>query len=747
MKKSYPYLKDVEFLNKIYTQHNRTSYCNIISLSWDEKPLQEIQGKIISASISCNGDSTIRRTANLSIKIQDDSELYNNIDSLFNINKKIFLETGLSNGLRHLGAENYPNYPIIWFPFGVFVITNHSVSHDASGITVNLNLSDKMSLLNGDAGGVIPASVNFESVDTLGPDGDLHTELLRINQIIPEMLNHFGGEDLNRIIVNDIPNQIKQVLKWKSSAPLYLWVDKTNPANCYYTQSELQNNANYYSKMILYGYDAGYTYVDFTYPGELTANAGDSVCTILDKIKTTLGNFEYYYDVFGNFVFQEIKNYINTTEWRTLVQEQKYGNNDIYLPYTVNPTLHSKVYSFTNSDLVISYNNSPQFNMIKNDFVVWGERKTDTGLSLPCRYHLAIDKRPKLTSNWVIAPPHGLCFDTNIQDKTRRCFLITDSYNSVQALQSQLPVGIVGKYYYVNVPNNAAETGVYTWVTDKLAYQSAYQNMNSVSPTTVYTASATPEPGYVKLPTATYYPSWTLTPDTNWRNILYFQGLMNSFMSLDAGYYWAELCNEWPKIYDIEKDGRNVNNQYPYAGNAWITEKTNCPTSLDWWLDIIDNDSVLNNFAVDVIGRRSYAKVESGCNCVFEPDIPDIVMVNIKETSQDKDYRTQKTWNQLRELGLYPSQVSQPIYDSLMIGGTFNSCYQNVRQLITDYTNYNENISVTCLPIYHLEPNTRVSFNDPESGIYGDYIINTISFNLGNNSTMSISAKKCVEKI
>ena len=344
MRREYPYLKDINFLNKIYGQHSKTVYCNIVCLDWEERPLQEIQGRVISASISCNGDSIVRRTANLSIKIKDSSELYDSPDSIFAINRKIFLETGLSNSFAHLGELYYPDYPIVWFPFGTYVITNYSISHDSTGLTISLSLSDKMCLLNGDAGGVLPASVNFESVDTLGPDGDLHTEYIRINQIIPELVNHFGGESLNNIVVNDIPNKIQQVLKWRGSVVLYLMINKTNPADSFYTTSTSIENlpSNVYEKKtIVFNYDAGYTYTDFVYPGELACSAGDSVCTVLDKIKTTLGNYEYYYDVFGNFIFQEIKNNINTTKWKELVREASYGNNDVYLPYAYNPILNS----------------------------------------------------------------------------------------------------------------------------------------------------------------------------------------------------------------------------------------------------------------------------------------------------------------------------------------------------------------------------------------------------------------------
>jgi hypothetical protein len=35
----------------------------------------------------------------------------------------------------------------------------------------------------------------------------------------------------------------------------------------------------------------------------LVGNAGENVVTILDKIKNQLGDFEYFYDVDGKFVF------------------------------------------------------------------------------------------------------------------------------------------------------------------------------------------------------------------------------------------------------------------------------------------------------------------------------------------------------------------------------------------------------------------------------------------------------------
>jgi len=51
------------------------------------------------------------------------------------------------------------------------------------------------------------------------------------------------------------------------------------------------------------------------------------------------------------------------------------------------------------------------------------------------------------------------------------------------------------------------------------------------------------------------------------------------------------------------------------------------------------------------------------------------------------------------------------------------------------------------MPIYHLEPNTRITVNDDDSDIHGDYIINSLTVPLTANGTMSISASRAIERI
>ena len=90
---------------------------------------------------------------------------------------------------------------------------NPSLSHSTDGTNISLTLKDKMCLLNGECGGVIPASTRFDEYETLDENGEWVIERPRIAQIIRECVNHFGGEQLSKILISDIDDRIKMVMK------------------------------------------------------------------------------------------------------------------------------------------------------------------------------------------------------------------------------------------------------------------------------------------------------------------------------------------------------------------------------------------------------------------------------------------------------------------------------------------------------------------------------------------------------
>jgi hypothetical protein len=66
---------------------------------------------------------------------------------------------------------------------------------------------------------------------------------------------------------------------------------------------EAPEDEKFLQHKFVYGQDVGYQETDLTYPGELVFSAGDTVTAVLDKIIEALGNYEYFYDLDGHFVF------------------------------------------------------------------------------------------------------------------------------------------------------------------------------------------------------------------------------------------------------------------------------------------------------------------------------------------------------------------------------------------------------------------------------------------------------------
>ena len=683
MRVIYPYLKDEAFIEKINQAIIKQQYVKITFLNWNEDPIQEIQALATSGSINIDGNSSVRRTANLSIYIPEKEYAdITNINNLFSINKKAYIEIGFDNIFNE-----YQDYEKIWIPEGLFVINSASISYTTGGITASLTLKDKMCLLNGDCGGVIPAQTQFDTYDILDANGEYKLEKPIIEQIIRELVNHFGGEQLGKIIINDVEPRIKQVVKWDNqSNPVFLFSNGSS-GRLSMDQTE-QPQTGESVQMFSYNQDLGYIYTDFVSPTELIGNAGETICSILDKIKNMLGNYEYFYDLDGNFVFQEIKNYINTSHATVVLNE--LNKND----YIIDRGTGKSVYDLTNSKLVTSYSLSPNYSNVKNDYVVWGMRKNANGNEVPIRYHLAIDSKPK-TGNI-----YDVYFYIDDLDELEKAKIVWN-FETTAALPQP---GTVGEVYKVG-------DTLYIWDSNEMQYFPIELDVYKIR-------------------------------TNDWRSELYLQGVAADPLGRASNYYYTELMTEWPKQYDLKKTATSdtIDGQTVYEGGFRDEYETD-PSSLDFYLDFIDSTAKISEFNVDAIGRRTLVENKNEINCIFEPEIPDFVIIENgqPDTAQKRAECEAKHQKYI--------QVDNSIYKYLSIGGMMNGAFYEIKDLLYSRTGYNENINLQVLPIYSLQPNTRITVNNEESGIRGDFMINSLSLPLDINGTMTISATRAVEKL
>ena len=537
-------------------------------------------------------------------------------------------------------------------------------------------------------GGVIPASTQFDQYETTDENGKWIISKPTFEQIIREVVNHFGGEQLSKIIISDVPQRIKKVMKWTGNTPLYLIED----SGSYIMSTNYADTIGYSYQMFEYGEDIGYIFTDFTCPSELISNAGDSVCTILDKIKNMLGNYEYFYDTDGIFHWQEIKNYLNTTK-ATIDLEIMNKNN-----YLIDISKGKTVYEFNNSNLITSFSNTPQFNKIKNDFVVWGIRKNANGNDVPIRYHLAIDTKP------AIGNIYDVFFYEDSDDglKKAKMPILYSSYAEITKTS-----GTAGIYY------KDTSTGIiYYWDADLKQY--------------VEVNSETTD--FVKVQT------------TDWRSELYLQGVQAEPLGIESNYYYTELITEWPKIYNLQKDFYiNDEGETIYTG-GFYDEFLKTPSDMDYYLDFIDSNTAISQFNVNNIGRRTQVINKNDINCIFEPDIPDFIIIELGQPDTDEKRA------ECESKGQKYIQVTTGIFNLLALGGQSNSAFNEIKTMLHEYTSYNESVTIQTIPIYNLEPNIRIGIRDVESNIYGDYMISNISIPLDVSSTMSISAIRALER-
>ena len=349
-------------LEKLVNEKIQTTYAKIITYSFDEKPLSSIEGRVSGGSIQANGASAVRRTLSLSMVAKPEIANIENLDNEIAINKKVKVYIGRL-------VEN----EIMWFNCGFYVISSASVNQSTSGWTISISGKDKMALLDGTAGGTLPTAVTFHEIfEDLG-DGNYKIDYPTIYQIIQEAVNHYGEIPLHDIIINDLEKVAKVLIKYIGGKPIYF---AENYASFAYAEDAV------HTQKYTYGQDVGYEFTAFTYPGELVLAAGATVVNLLEKICQILGNYEYFFDLDGRFIFQEKKNYLNTVSPITYLIPQDYIQS-----YST-----EAAYEIKDSDTLVSLTRSPRYEDIKNDFVVWG--KNASGVDI--HYRLVIDEKPVL---------------------------------------------------------------------------------------------------------------------------------------------------------------------------------------------------------------------------------------------------------------------------------------------------------------------------------------------------------------
>ena len=877
-------LYDKEFLLKLDKQKNKTIYARITALTFQETPIEYIEGRVTQGSINLDGASAVRRSCSLTIVAQD----FNYNDYYWGLNTKFKLEIGVENTID----SNYPD--IIWFKQGIYLITSFNTSRNATSFNIQIQGKDKMCLLNGEVGGVLESSVDFGILESEDKYGNWTRTKIPIQEIIKNMVHIYGGEPYHNIIINDLDMYGLELLEYRLDTPMYLYrqIDSETYTNVLFDSnkkcsvyphptydkegnliskpalktniflSELDFNDleiltddllgkqptnmvkidgnNYFITKVEYGQTVGYRKTDLVYNDDLMANIGESIASVLDKIKAMLSEFEYFYNIEGQFVFQK-KQSFKETMW-TADQDKLSQSAQQGIARS-----SSYSYEFYGNELITAFNNNPNIQNLKNDYSIWGERESVSGAKIPIHLRYAIDKKPVAYKSipidyctYKVDGDGNYIFDNNgekIIDRKGKDFNIIDNYNKKYGTSLEGQDSIL------------YDASVYDWreilyqmAKDHYKYSSIYDDFE------LKVAKANPD----LYPTGrTGYEKYYIDIQGFWRD-LYNPGLddevaflqqkkdffekkvknleekvfgkevsysespigglendltlLNNFLreegstmsTLPDKYYQEELDPELhPEVTNSQRIYQYLKDSYPdiqlsdvpskpnftyndalfeYVGiiseqyfrnksqldtdrlklsdvlDKYNTEKQNydenyyqssvnnraywnknvyeAPDLLNFWFDFLDLNGDINKYNVQTIGDRPKAINDNNIKSIYFRETPSVLFGE-------------------ENLSGYKSiQIGGYDFDTLFTcSARGKSAKDKLDELIYQHGYCIDSATITTIPIYYLEPNTRIYIHDDKTGLDGDYIASKITIPLTYNGTMSITATKAAENI
>ena len=794
--KANPLLDNI-FLEKLFTAYDREIYAKITALNFDEFPTEEISGKVTGGSINVDGTSACRRTCSLTLVANE----VNINDYYWGLNTKFELQIGLTNRID----KKYPD--IIWFKEGIYLITTFSTALGTSNYTINIQGKDKMGLLDGTIGGSLTAlSYDFGREDYTDENGVSHRRKLPIRDIVTELIHEYAHEPWENIIVQDLDDFGVELLQYRGTTtnPLYLFfninsqeveqmtldgsftVYKGRQISCaisnienivfelndkgeevkgkYYNLNELytvsnptafklnrnDEEENYYIIKITTGQTCGYRMTDITYAGDLIANVGETVVSVLDKICKMLGDFEYYYDTDGKFIFKRKNQYIykSFNHHTTTESSQSYVENSAY----ISPT----VWDFTGSTLVTSFNNTPNLSELKNDYSLWGTRKSLTGNDLPVHLRYAIDKKPTYYKTLRGDAYGTTTFIDQIRDQITKEAHDEETIN--RRIEEKLKDIIIVDWreiiyqmaidyrrfnhcddfgLKVQEVNGKQFDGKYIYPRGVTGYEQYYVDIEGFwrqiyCPQYDYTTITLSENQYVNAKPGEYFVKYWNTDDENCYEARYLykdittadltyndisNGVLHTVSStynLTTTYYYKPDPNEWI--------------------NGWNPIVDNSPESLNFWFDFLDDGGDIERYGTSFVGDRPKAVNDSMIKSIYFRETPTLIFTdNIANIDKKLGYSYLQYSPAMASLFTMSAQGKDAI-DVL-----YEHLYKNSYCI--------ESVTVNALPIYHLEPNNMINILDTRAGINGTYVMTKFTLPLTYNGTMSITATKAVEEI
>ena len=644
--------------------------------------------------------------------------------------------------------------------------------------------------------------VFYSLVQLYEPSYEYNIIKIPLAQIIREAVHAYAQEPYHNILINDLDDYGLEQLTFRGDAPLYGLRDVSNDNISYQLISSAQipedlmdllNQASfvydnhvddatatgttvYYDSITgtwnsttgskaytvakyEYGDDIGYRITDLTYTGDLVSSIGDTLTAVLDKIKDMLGNFEYFYDIRGKFIFQRKRTFVDVA-WSKLTN---YSNDeDAY----INAIDKKFSFNFEDNRLITALQNAPVLTNLRNDYVVWGKRTTVSGTDVPIHARYAIDVKPQIYNTL-----DGRTFISNespVNDNENAYYVdwreliyqMALDYFMSQGCSEKNPIYDLSGNVVLTSPDDFAATlgrlNPEYYASGETGYEQYYTDLQGFwrelydpfyEPSLIYDVGK-----YVnqieKLSNSKYFKK---------RRVWQGPGIVDcnfNYYVKNHNIDTTDIEDEDIKAvidakilrYTITSANEDIIGDRLY----WNTQVFESPESLNFWFDFLDGGQELQQFSIAAVGDRTKVVNENRAQAIVFAEIPDVILYN-KEDYEDlesdneiiEEIRKQRNLESAYTFINIPSGYSQ----FFTISYRSMSIKDKIDELLYNYSYCIDNITLTTLPVYHLQPNTLIFVCDKNTGIEGEYIVKKLNIPLTYNGTMSITAVKAPQRL
>ena len=806
---------DKDFLLELDKMRNKIIYARITALQFNETPIESIEGKVTGGSINIDGSSALRRTCSLTMVAEDVN--YN--EYYWGLKTKFKLEIGVQNSI----AYDLPE--IIWFNQGIYLITDFSTSHSTSNFSISISGKDKMCLLNGDLGGSLAAETDFGKIEEEDSNGNWIIRSVLLSEIIKNAVHVYAGEPYHNIIINDLDTYGLELLEYRYDVPLYLyrvstqdqtavfenatmdgdkrcWVKRDNNwvettlNNLDYNELETltetisggtvaaevkfdqaENALTYYVAKIEYGQTAGYRITDLVYAGELVGKVGEALTSILDKIRNMLVEYEYFYNVEGQFVFQKKQSYLSTP-WSPIANTEE-GLPAVIKNYSIDS---SSTYTFSGGELITSFNNAPDLKNVRNDFSIWGQRQTLSGAEVPIHMRYAIDRKPveynTITVSDSEVADYNKKYGTTLKGQSTTRYLYGTEYAIIEgnpktvycdwreilyqmandyykynhlddfelkviaANKSRFPLGKTGyEAYYIDIQGFWRELFNPDLTEQLNQYQQEVEVLEGPDGIQFIEQQIVQDTTDMKR-TTEWFKKPILPDGENLDSVIqdYFNAITQLNDRINTNKNKLETSQE--RLYSLQDKIQSHEYQiknYYYGENDpkeklyWNKTVFEHPEALNFWMEFLDTTGDMEKYSVKAIGSRPKTVNETSLNGIYFRETPSVIFTeNIEEQDSALGYRYIKV---------------SDIESMFSISSQGKSIKDKLDELLYQHSYCTETANISAIPVYYLEPNTRIHIYDEKAGLNDDYIVDKISLPLSHNGTMNITAIKVVDNI